>query len=527
MGNLLFIFLTLIIFANPAFAAKTLVYCAENNPSNFSPPHLNDMVVEQNTIQMFNNLVKLEIGTTEIIPDLAESWQISKDGLTYTFHLRKDVSFHKTAFFTPTRKMNADDVVFTMDRMLSKKHPYHDVGGSVYMLSDSLGLDKLIKETRKIDDYTIQFILHRPEAPFLADLAITSLGITSKEYGDQLLAKGTPQQIDFQPIGTGAFMFVRHDKDQNVRYKANPDYFRGKPAIDNLIFSITPEASVRYQKMKSGECQFNSQPAISDLPRMKKDPNLTVIEQPGLNVGYLALNTLKKPLNNVDVRKAIYHALNRESYVKALYEGEAVLNGNPLPQGIWSYNKKIIDYPHNTEIAKQLLTKAGFPDGFKIQLWTLPVTRAYNPNGKRMGEMMQSDLAKVGIKAELKSYDWAAYLEGVRRGDHEMAQFGWNAETSDPHNFLYGLLSCSAVKAQANQAEWCFQPYDKLVTKAKELTNQAERKKLYEQAQVIFHEQVPWVPLVTAVNVRVMSKNVTGYKMSALNLDYFETVDLR
>ena len=259
---------------------------------------------------------------------------------------------------------------------------------------------------------------------------------------------------------------------------------------------------------------------------MRQDPNLTVVEQPGLNVGYLAINTEKKPFDNVLVRKAIYHALNRVSYLKALYENEAVLNLNPLPIGQWGFNSSITDYDYSIETAKQLLKEAGLANGFSVQLWTLPVARSYNPSGKRMGEMMQSDLAKVGIKAQLKTFDWATYLEGVRRGDHELAQFGWNSDTTDPDTFLAGLLSCSALKAGSNQARWCYKPYDKIVTKAKGLTNHAERKKLYEQAQVIFHEQVPWVPLVTAVNFRAMSKNVTGYKMSALNLDYFESVDL-
>ena len=185
--------LLLAVGSTNALAAKTLVYCSENNPSNFSPSRLNDAVAEQNVIQLFNTLVKLNLGTTDLAPDLAESWEISPDGLTYTFHLRKDVSFHKTAFFTPTRKLNADDVIFTMDRMRLKGNPYHMVGGGIYESFDSIGLGDIIQAIQRVDDYTVRFKLKHPEAPFLADMANPSFAITSKEYADTLLKKGTPE----------------------------------------------------------------------------------------------------------------------------------------------------------------------------------------------------------------------------------------------------------------------------------------------------------------------------------------------
>lgn len=520
-------FLAFFVAAQPAIGAKTFVYCSESSPSSFGPSLISDSASANNTNQVHDTLVDFERGTTKVIPSLAEKWEISKDGLTYTFHLRKNVSFHTTTFFTPTRNFNADDVLFTFNRQRLANHPFHKIGGAKYEVFDSLGLPDTIKDIVKVDDYTVRFILNHPEAAFLSDVGIYFVGILSQEYGDKLLKKGTPEKIDLEPIGTGAFSFVKYDKDQTVRFKAHPKYFRGKPKIENLVFSITPDASVRYQKLKSGECHFIAEPGLADLGAMKSDPALKVTEIQMLNLGYLALNTTKKPLDNLLVRKAIYHALNRKSYLDAVYLGHAVLNKNPLPILQWSFNKSIKDYEYDPEKAKSLLKEAGLPNGFTLDLWTLPVSRAYNPNGKRMGEMMQADLAKVGITVTMKTLDWPSYLTKRKTGDYSLFQFGWNSDNGDPDNFLYYMLSCDSVGQGANQAQWCYKPYDDLVTKAKRLTTQAQRTKLYEEAQVIFHEQVPFVPIATAFSYRGMSKKVKGYKMAAVGVnDYFDTVDL-
>jgi dipeptide transport system substrate-binding protein len=520
-------FLLLLVFTQPAMAAKTFVYCSEGSPSSFGPSLVADSASGNNTDQMHDCLVDFERGTTKVIPSLAEKWEVSKDGLSYTFHLRKDVSFHTTAYFTPTRNFNADDVLFTFNRQRVKDHPFHQIGAAKYEVFESLGLPETIKDIVKLDDYTVQFVLNRPDAAFLADMGIYFSGIISKEYGDQLLKKGTPEKIDLEPVGTGAYSFVKYEKDQTVRYKANPKYFRGKPKVDNLIFSITPDASVRYQKLKSGECHFIAEPGLADLAAMKADSALKTTELQMLNIGYLALNVTKKPLDNPVVRKAIYHALNRKSYIEAVYLGHAALNPNPLPLLQWGFNKKIKDYEYSVEKAKALLKQAGLEKGFAMDMWTLPVSRAYNPNGKRMGEMMQSDLAKIGITVTLNSLDWPSYLVKAKTSDFMSIQFGWNGDNGDPDNFLYFLLSCASVTQGSNHAHWCFKPYDDLVTKAKTLTSQAARTKLYEQAQAIFHDQVPFIPLATSYSYRAMSKRVTGYKMAAVGVnDYFDNIDL-
>ena len=202
--------------------AKTLVYCSEGSPEGFNP-------------QLFTS------GTTYD----AEKWEVSEDGKTYTFHLRKGVKWDHNKEFKPTRELNADDVVFSFDRQKNAQNPYHKVSGGSYEYFEGMGLPELISEVKKVDDNTVQFVLTRPEAPFLADLAMDFASILSKEYADAMMKAGTPEKLDLNPIGTGPFQLQQYQKDSRIRYKAFDGYWGTKPQIDTLVFSITPDASVR------------------------------------------------------------------------------------------------------------------------------------------------------------------------------------------------------------------------------------------------------------------------------------------
>jgi dipeptide transport system substrate-binding protein len=522
--------LALGLSAPAAHAAKTLVYCSEGSPSNFNPQIATDGTsFNAGSRQVYNRLVEFEYGTTRLGPSLAEKWEISKDQLTYTFKLRKGVKFHATTGFKPTRDLTAEDVLFSFNRQRLADHPFHKVGGGTYDYFDSMELGKIIKDIVKVDDHTVKFILTRPEAPFLADLAMDFASILSAEYADAMAKAGTPDKVDTEPVGTGPFILTRYAKDNEIRYRAHPDYWKGRAKVDQLVFSITPDASVRFQKLKVGECQLAIEPAPADLRAMAADPNLKVLEQAGLNVAYLAFNTRKAPFDNVLVRKAINHALNRASYIDAIYLGNAQVAKNPLPPTIWSYNEAVKDYDYSPAKAKELLAKAGFPDGFETTLFTMPVSRPYNPNGKKMGELMQADLAKVGIRVKLVTYDWPTYLEKSKPEipEYGMVQFGWSGDNGDPDNFLNVLLSCAADKGGSNTAKWCYKPFDELVAKARSLSSPAARTKLYKEAQLVFKEQAPWVTLAYSKVYRGLNKRVEGYKIDPLGGDMFYHVDLK
>jgi dipeptide transport system substrate-binding protein len=506
--------------------AKTLVYCAEASPEGFNPQLFTSGTTLDATRPLFNRLVEFKTGTTTLQPGLAEKWDISDDGKTYTFHLREGVKFHGKNF-TPTRDLNADDVVFSFMRQLDPKHPYAKISGGSYQYFRGMGMPDILKSVEKVDDLTVKLTLHTAEAPFLADLAMDFASILSAEYADAMMKAGTPEKVDIQPVGTGPYALAQYNKDADIRYKANPDYWGGKAAIDDLRFAITPDATARWAKLKADECQVMASPDPADIAAMKRDPDIAVLQQDGLNVGYLAFNTEKKPYDDKRVRQAINMAINREAILAAVYRGAGEIAKNPFPPTIWSYNDAVKDYPYDPAKARKLLAEAGLKNGFKTKLWAMPVSRPYNPNAKLMAELIQADLKKVGIDAEIVSYEWGEYLKRGKAGEHEMLLQGRMGDNGDPDNFLYQLLSCSAAKDGTNRARWCYRPFDLLITQARQTSDVAKRKALYEKAQLIFKDEAPWVTIAHSVAYEPIRNNVTGYKVDPFGLHDFYGVDLK
>ncbi len=509
-------------------SAKTLVFCSEGSPENFYPGVNTTGTSFDASEPIYNRVVEFERGGTKVVPGLAEKWDISADGLVYTFHLRKGVKWHSNKAFTPSRDFNADDVIFGIQRQWIENDPYYKVTSTNHSYFNDMGMPKLLKSVDKVDDYTVKFTLNKPEAPFLANLAMPYAAVQSKEYALAMLKAGTPEKTDQEPIGTGPFSLVQYQKDAVIRYKAFPKYWGGKAKIDDLVYAITPDASVRWAKLQKGECHVMPYPNPADLEAIRKDPNIQVLEQPGLNVGYLAFNTQKKPFDDVRVRKAISMAINKKAIIDGVYLGTAVAAKNPIPPSMWSYNDAIKDDVYDPDAAKKLLADAGFPNGLTTDVWAMPVQRPYNPNAKRIAELMQADLAKIGVKAEIKSFEWGEYRKRMQAGEHQMGMLGWTGDNGDPDNFLHTLLGCDAAKTNgSNVAKFCYQPYEDLVLKAKTVSKQSERDALYKKAQVIFKEQAPWFTIAHAVQIKPMRKSVIDFKNSPFGRHNFYGVDIK
>jgi dipeptide transport system substrate-binding protein len=507
--------------------AKTLVYCSEGSPENFNPQINTTGTSFDAAYPIFSRLVEFAPGSTEVIPGLAEKWDVSDDGLTYTFHLRKGVKFHSNKAFKPTRDFSADDVVATFNRMWKADDPYAKVSGGAYDYFNDMGMPDLLKAVEKVDANTVKFTLNKPEAPFIANLAMDFAAIHSKEYMDAMLKAGTPEQVDQAPIGTGPWSFVDYQKDAVIRYKVNPDYFRGKQKIDNLVYAITPDATARMAKLQAGECQIAPYPNPADLEKLKADKNLQVLQQEGLNVGYLAFNVEKKPFDDKRVRQALNMAIDKDAIIKAVYQGAGKPAKNPIPPTIWSYNDNVKAYPHDTKKAQELLKEAGVSN-LKTDLWYMPVQRPYNPDAKKIAELVQADLAKIGITAELKTFEWGEYRKRLQAGEHQMGLLGWTGDNGDPDNFMGVLLSCgSARPGGQNIAKWCNQDFTKLLDEARQTSDQAKRTELYMKAQEIFHEEAPWFPIAHSVVYMPMSKKVSGYKVHPFGTHIFEGVDIQ
>ncbi|HYB08740.1 MAG TPA: ABC transporter substrate-binding protein [Alphaproteobacteria bacterium] len=509
--------------------AKTLVYCSEGSPENFYPAiNTTGTSFDASARQIYNRLVEFKMGTTETEPGLAQSWDVSPDGLTYTFHLRKGVKWQTTKNFKPTRDFDADDVIFSFDRQSNKDNPYFKVTSDNHTYYNDMDMPKIVKSIEKVDANTVRIVLNVPNAPFLANMAMDFASISSKEYADAMMKAGKPETVDQEPVGTGPFALESYQKDAQIRYKANPTFWRGKPKIDGLVFAITPDASVRFAKLKSGECNVMPYPAPADIPAMKSDPKLTVYEQAGLNIAYLAFNTTKKPFDDKRVRQALNMAINKKAIIDAVYLGTGIPAKNPIPPSMWSYNDAVKDYPYDPAQAKKMLADAGYPNGFESDLWYMPVQRPYNPNAKRIAELMQADLAKVGVTAKLVTYEWGEYRKRLQAGEAMMAQFGWTGDNGDPDNFLYTLLGCAAAPVGGgNAARWCYKPFDDLVVQAQQTSDIKKRTELYKQAQVIFKEEAPWYTIAHGVQTAATTKNVEGFKLSPLGYHDFSEVSLK
>jgi dipeptide transport system substrate-binding protein len=509
-----------------AAEAKTLVFCSEGSPEGFNPQLFTaGTTFDASSRQIYNRLLQTERGTTTLQPALAEGVEVSDDGKTYTFHLRQGVKWQTAQGFTPSRDFNADDVVFSFERMRDPEHPYHKIGGGSYEYFSGSGLADLVTAVEKVDDHTVRFTLKNPDATFMPVLSQDFASILSAEYADQMMAAGTPDNVDHNPVGTGPFQLVNYQKDAVIRYQANPDYWEGKAPLDNLIFAITPDASVRWQKLKAGECHVMPYPNPADLDTIRQDPNVTLMEQPGLNVGYLGFNVEKKPFDDKRVRQALNLAINKDAIIDAVYQGAGVAAKNPMPPTIWGYNDAVEDYPYDPERAKALLREAGVSN-LQTDIWAMPVQRPYNPNARRMAEMIQADWQAVGVNAEIVSYEWGEYLKRTQAGEAQSFMLGWTADIADPDNFLGVLLGCDAV-GNTNRARWCDRSFDDLIKKAKLTTDQAERTKLYEQAQVIFKEEAPWVTIAHSVVFKPVRKEVVDFRIDPFGGHVFYGVDIK
>lgn len=519
--------LALAISGTALATPKTLTFCMEASPSGFNPQLVSDgPSVDASGQQIYNRLTTFVPGKTEIIPSLAESWDISADGKEYTFHLRKGVKFHSNKDFKPSREFNADDVLYSFNRQLDPNHPYHNVSNGTYEYFSSMDLPNLIEKIEKVDDHTVKFVLKTPNSPFLANIALEFASILSAEYAEQMLKAGTPEKVDTNPIGTGPFVFVDYKKDAVIRYKAFDDYWQGRTPLDRLVFAITPEASVRAAKLQQGECQVMTSPNPADIDTLKQNPNVNLLSHAGMNIGYLHFNVQKKPFDNIKVRQALNYAVNKEAIVKSVYQGAGKVAKNAIPPTIWGYNDAIQDYTYDPEKAKALLKEAGIENGFETEIWAMPVSRPYNPNARRMAEMIQEDWKAVGVNAKIVSYEWGEYLNRMRVGDDPTGMMGWNGDNGDPDNFLNNLLSCASAKQGSNYSKWCYKPFDDLIIKASQISNKSERSKLYEQAQAIFKEQAPWITIAHSTVYEPIRKEVKNYVLSPLNRHSFYGVDL-
>ena len=450
-------------------------------------------------MNMYDGLVRYKDGTLEPEPALAESWEISDDGKTYTFKLREGVTFHDGTPF------NADAVKFTFDRMLNEDHPFHDTGPFPLAFFFST-----IEETNVIDDMTVEFKLSAPYAPFLSNLAYPAGLIVSPSAVEE-------HGADFgrNPSGTGAFKFQEWDSNTAVVVTRNEDYWDGAPPLEAVVFRPITDANTRVAEMLSGGIDLMVEVPPDNLAQFADDSAFTVYEQAGPHLWFLILNAKEGPFADKRVRQAVNYAIDKKTLVENVLQGTAEVAAGPTPPAFaWAYNEELEPYPYDPDKAMELLKEAG-AEGAEL---TFYVTEGGSGmlDPVAMGTAIQADLAKVGLDVNIETYEWNTFLGEVNpglEGKADMAEMAWM--TNDPDTLPFLALRTEAMPEQGgfNSGYYSNAKVDELLEKAREETDQAERAKLYKEMQDIVHEDAPWVFVANWKQNAVTKASVEDFKL--------------
>jgi len=516
--------------ASPALA-QTFVFGAQGEPVQLDPAIITDGISSRVTRQIFDGLVKYKGATTEIEPALAEKWDVSADGKVWTFHLGKNVKFHDG------HPLDAAAVVWNFERWWKSNHPQHEnqvKAGQTFEYWEAQfgGFDdkSMVSKVEATDSHTIRITLKAPQAPFQANLAMFVFDIASPKAVEKW---GT--EFGKHPVGTGAFKFVEWKPNQEVILEANPDSWGVKPKVKRIVVRNIKDNSQRLAALKAGEIHGMEGLNPEDVQVVRSDPNLQLLLRPTNTTGYIAFSYKVKELQDKRVRQAFAQAINKKAIVDALYGGTGLVATQLQPPALWGYNKELKDFEYSPDKARDLLKQAGFTQGLSeitwedgkkepLVFWYMSRSRPYFPNPKEIAEAMAADLAKAGIKAQLQTAEWAVYLDKRKNGQLPLYMLGWTGDNGDPDNFLcYFFCSPGA----AREGFYSNRSLADLLLRAQTLTNQADRAKLYRQAEQMLHDDAGRLFVAHNRPPLAFSKKVRGYVANPTGSEYLDTVEVR
>ncbi|MFE8049654.1 ABC transporter substrate-binding protein SapA [Brenneria goodwinii] len=490
------------------------VYCVNDVLNTFNPQMARSGVtIDTLAAQLYDRLLDVDPYTYRLMPELAQRWEVLDDGATYRFYLRHDVHFQTTSWFSPTRKMNADDVVFSFQRMLNKDHPYHDVNGGEYPYFDSLQFADSVKNIRKLGEYGVEIRLNKPDASFLWHLATHYAPILSAEYAQVLADNDKKELLDREPVGTGPYRLDEYRNGQYIRLTRNDAYWRGQPRMQQVVVDLGSGGTGRLSKLLTGECDILAYPAVSQLAILRNDPRLRLSLRPGMNVAYLAFNVRKPPLDDRRMREAIALAINNDRLMQSIYYGTAETAASILPRASWAYDNdaKITEY--NPEKSRQLLQELGISN-ISLRLWVPSTSQSYNPSPLKTAELIQADLAQVGIQVTIVPVEGRFQEARLMELSHDLTLAGWTTDSNDPDSFFRPLLSCAAIPSQTNYAHWCNAEFDDVLQNALSSQQLSKRIEYYQQAQRILAEQLPVLPLASSLRLLAYRYDMKGIVLS-------------
>ncbi len=489
--------------ASAGFAAadETIVIGLQAEPVTFDPTQISDLNTARVVHRIYEGLIGIKYGTYELEPRLAESWEVSEDGLVYTFNLRAGVKFHDGTDF------NADAVKFNFERQRDENHPAH--GALTYRgVTAYLGpVDKI----DVIDDLTLRLTLHNPSGPFLARVTGMTMKIISPaaltRYGDD---------VGQYPAGTGPYKLDEWEPGIRATLSANADYWGGAPEIDKLIYVPIVEPAARLSAVSTGEIDLTVDVPFDSLDDLKANPDVVVQQGLSAHVWFVVLNTQLSdpPFDNVLVRRAMNHAVDKEGIVQDILQGTAQVSTGPLSPGYGDmFNPNVRKYPYDPDKARELLSAAGYPDGFGNCEFMVPESGSGMQAPVEMGTFIQANLAAVGINCSIKTLEWGAYLKAYRENP-QMAQMSWNPPNGDPDIVMNMLLNSANFPPGWNAGSYKNEEVDKLVVGAQRISDPDQRRDLYLKAQELIAEDAPWIFVNHGSQIIAHSAKLKGFLVS-------------
>lgn len=490
-----------------ASGEQVLVFARGGDSESLDPGSTQDGESSRVTQQVLEGLLTFEENSFELEPALAHDWEVSDDGLSYTFYLEEGVTFHDGTDF------NAEAVKVNFERWADPDHEYafNDEGYVYSMYGTMFGgyqgdEGHVVEEINVVNDHEIEFVLNQPLGFFLQNMGMSYFGLTSpaalEEYG---------AEINENPVGTGPFEFVSWTRDDSIVLEKFDDYrVEDLPKLDRVIFEVIPDNSARLIALRSGEIDIMDGLNPDDAVGLEAEEGLELLTRTENNIGYLGFNTQKEPFDQVELRHAVNYAIDKEAIAEALYAGYATTAKNPLPPNYLGYNDDVEPYDYDPDRALELLEEAGYEDGLEIELWTMPVARPYMPDPETVAQIIQNNLEDVGVTVNIVREEWAPYLEKTMQGEHQLYMLGWSGTNGDPDYFLSSLLHGSNV-GSSNREFYQNDEVDELLDAAKRAVDQDERAELYSEAQAIISEDSPMVTLVHSTPVMATTSQVQNY----------------
>lgn len=468
-------------------ASDTLIYAQGAEPRGLDPALVDDGESAKVMINIYDGLLKYNKDSTKVEASLAKSWDVSPDGLTYTFHLQEGVKFHDGTAF------DADAVKFNIDRQLPPKVT-EDMAYASFVYGS-------VKDVQVVDKKTVKVNLTAPSTPFLSNLAM----VMSAPIVSPKALTDSKNNVNQAPVGTGPYKFVKWSKDENIILVRNDEYWGTKALTKNVIFKFIKDNSARVVALNNGEADMIDG-IDATVVKQITDAGNKIFKAPGMNINYMAFNTSKAPFNNAKLRTAVSQSINVPELVKSLYQGYSEPATSILPNFMEGYDKSIAQVPYDAAAAATAIKAAGLT---KVHMITYTNPRPYNTaTGQSLAEAIQGYLSKVGITTTIDSFDWTTYKQKVKAGDYDLAFYGWTGDNGDPDNFLYLL---SVDDPTMNIARYKNPEFNKLIAKGVETPAGPARNAIYTQLEKLAAADSAWLPISHAQTLCAYRANIHDF----------------